>query len=146
MALNWDITNCNNYEALQVEEYGEWSITNALIWLTIGVDMGQITETNIGEFYARTKVWELITGAIINKENETTKEWEPYFLTFSDIHKRIGLLTNVSNESITKWFKRIEKVNKEANKVSTNKIKSVYYSALAEIEEYTTSSRELQNA
>ena len=146
MALNWNITNCNNYQALQIEETGEWSVTNALIWLTIGVDMGQITETNIGEFYARTKVWELVTGAMINKQNEETKEWEPYFLTFSDTHKRIGLSTNVSYESITKWFKRIEEINKQANKVSTNKIKSVYYSALTEVEEYATSSRELQNA
>lgn len=150
MGLNWDITNCKNMDSLTVEENGEWAITNSLIWLTLAVDMGQITDKNIGEFYARTKVWEALTGAMITRG--TDKELEDYFLTFADIHKRIGLSTNVSNVTITNWFKRINRMLTEnrygtLNRISDNKIKAIYYSAIAEIEDYSASTEgELQNA
>ena len=149
MALHWDITKCTNMEALQVEENGEWSITNGIIWLTLGVDMGEITKSNVAEFYARVKVWELVTGAIVSKYVTETDTREDYFLTFGDIQKRIGLSTNVLTEPITKWFKRIERVKAEskwAKQVSTNKIKAVYYSAIAEVEEYSASAKETVNA
>ena len=146
MALHWDITNCKNMESLKVEETGEWAITHSLIWLTIAVDMGQITDKNIGEFYARTKVWEALTGGMVKNGSED------YFLTFADIHKRIGLTTNVCNVTITNWFKRINKMLTEnrygtMNGISDNKIKAVYYSAIAEIEDYSASTEwETQNA
>ena len=152
MGLNWDITNCKNMESLQVEETGEWAITNALIWLTMGVDLGNITETNIGEFYARTKVWEFVSGPMTSKFNLETNNWDEYTLTFADIHKRIGLSTNVSNVPITAWLKRIDRVMAESNWVSTkqvskNKIKAIYYTAIAEVENYSASTeKELENA
>ena len=137
-------------EALQVEETGEWGITNALIWGTVAVDMGQITNSNVGEFYARIKVWELVTGALVTRNNQEEDTWNDYFLSFADIQKRIGLTTNVSVVSITNWFKRIDRINADnyykKAPISKNKIKAVYYSALAEVEEYTLSTKETVNA
>jgi len=152
MALHWDITNCKNMESLKVEENGEWAVTNALIWLTMAVDMGKITDTNIGEFYARTKVWEAVTGAMVTKIGEDKNTMEDYFLTFADIHKRIGLSTNVSNVTTTNWFKRITRVMTEnrfgtTSRISNNKMKAVYYTAYAEVEDYSASTEEeLENA
>ena len=152
MALSWDITQCKNMDSLTVEETGEWAVTNALIWLTMAVDMGKISDTNIGEFYARTKVWEAVTGAMITKHNKDTDTLEDYFLTFADIHKRIGLVTNVSNVTTTNWFKRITRVMTEnrfgtTNRISNNKMKAVYYTAYAEVEDYSASAeQELENA
>jgi hypothetical protein len=146
MGLHWDVTNCNNSATLLEEESGEWAITNALIWLTIGVDQGVISETNIGEFYARVKVWELVSGAFITKTNSETDKLEDYFITFGDIQKRIGLNTNVSNVPLTAWLKRIDLANQNINGktklISKNKIKAVYYSAISEIEEYTASTND----
>jgi hypothetical protein len=149
MALHWNITDCNNYETLQVEETGEWSITNGLIWGTLAADMGQITKSNVAEFYARIKVWELVTGSLLTRHNQETDTWEGYFITFADIQKRIGLTTNVSTVTITNWFKRIDRIMETSSyyeKVTKNKIKAVYYSALAEVEEYTSSTKETVNA
>ena len=150
MALHWDITKCN--EMLELQSDTEWPITNALIWLTMAVDMGKITDTNIGEFYARTKVWEAVTGAMVTKIGDDKDTLEDYFLTFADIHKRIGLSTNVSNVTTTNWFKRITRVMTEnrfgtTSRISNNKMKAVYYTAYAEVEDYSASKEEeLENA
>lgn len=150
MALHWNITDCKNMEALQVEETGEWAVTNALIWGTLAVDMGQITNKNIGEFYARVKVWELVSGALVQRLNQKEDTYADYFLSFGDIEKRIGLSTNVSNIHRTSaWFERIDRINADnryKTPITKNKIKAVYYSALTEVEEYTLTTKEAVNA
>lgn len=141
MALHWDISNCKNFEALQEEENGEWAITNALIWGTMSVDIGTIKPKNIADFYARVKVIELF-GTLVTKYDDQKDESNPYPLSFGDIEKRIGLSTNVSTVTPNQWLKRIETFNANSRNnhyaVSGNKIKATYYSALAEIESYTT--------
>jgi hypothetical protein len=130
MSLDWDITNCKNMEALQEEENGEWAITNALIWTTMHVDMGSITEKNTVQFYARTKVVELFTP-LVSKYNEVSDEREDYPISFGDIEKRIGLSTNVVTVPITKWLKKIERYNEQSKyEVTTDQIKATYYGAL----------------
>lgn len=130
MSLDWDITNCKNMEALQEEENGEWAITNALIWTTMHTDMGGITSKNAVQFYARTKVVELFTP-LVSKFNEVTDKREDYPISFEDITKRIGLSTNVCTLPITKWFKKMERFNKqEKNPVAEDLIKATYYGAL----------------
>jgi hypothetical protein len=139
MALHWNIENCKDFKSLTNEESGEWTITNALIWQTMMIDMGQITPTNIAEFYGRIKVVETFSW-IITKYNDTTNKREQYKLTFGDIEKRIGLSTNVSTVPFSKWIKRMDTFNhKEENGVSLNKMMAAYYSALTEVEQYTTS-------
>jgi hypothetical protein len=137
MALNWDISRCKNMEALQVEETGEWAITNALIWTTMHTDMGSITEKNAALFYARTKVVELFTP-LVSKYDEVTDKRIDYPISFEDITKRIGLSTNVYTESITKWFKKMERFNeREKYPVTVEQIKATYYGALVTVAQQT---------
>ena len=105
MSLNWDITNCNNWEELKSDK--EWGITNTLIWATMSVDMGDITESNYVEFYSRIKALEAVFGALANGSDGD------YFITIQDVKKRIGLATNVTDKTTHQFFKKIEKQIKE---------------------------------
>jgi len=106
MALHWNIENCSDFAGITAEGK-EWGITNSLIWATMSVDMGEITETNYVEFYARLKAVEATFGAIANSPDGD------YFFTLEDVKKRIGLTTNVSNKTISQFFKKLEKVVKQ---------------------------------
>jgi hypothetical protein len=141
MSLDWDITNCKNMEALQNEENGEWAITNALIWATMSNDIGSIKPKTIADFYARTKVTELF-GALVSKINDDKSDTVPYKMTFGDIEKRIGMHSNVFTITPLKWLKKMETFSQHERQkhynVTVNQIRATYYSALAEVESYAT--------
>jgi hypothetical protein len=141
MALNWDITNCKNVEAIKEEENGEWAITNALIWATLSNDIGSIKPKNAADFYARTKVTELF-GALVTNYDKETDAITPYSMTFGDIEKRIGLFSNVCTITPLQWLKKIETFSQHDNQkdynVTINQIRATYYGALVEVESYTT--------
>jgi len=124
MALNWSIENCNDWEQLITDD--NWQVTNALVWLTMGVDLGEIDVSNVNDFYARIKVWERVCGHLLIA---------PYYITFEDVFRRVGLSSNVSNQSLNEWLKRVIKIanSKETNLTLTN-IKATYYAALEEAE------------
>jgi hypothetical protein len=105
MSLNWNIEECS--EEIRNDE-GEWPITNALIWATMGVGLGEITEKNAAEFYARVKLSEKLVGQMLNRGPE------PYWITAEDVRKRVGLRTNVSNEGRAKWVNRFVKHDLDA--------------------------------
>lgn len=133
MALRWNIENCNDWQELITDK--EWPLTNALIWTTMGVDLGDITVTNVTKFYARIKVWELACGALLRATSMEKPEYEDYFITFEDVFKRVGLTCNVVDVPLTHWLKRIKRIVGEDNKqITDTKIKSTYYAALAEAE------------
>jgi hypothetical protein len=82
-------------------------ITNALIWGTMFVDMGAITEENVDEFFARTAVHEKLSGAYLSETNNETGETKPRPITLQDVRDHIGLKTNVSTLTRAKWMKRV---------------------------------------
>ena len=90
MALNYNFSKVKDHEALH-ENQSEWGKTDTLIWLTMAVGLGGITEKNYVEFYARIKFLEKLSGAMAHVGREE------YFFTIDDIKRRIGLETNVSN-------------------------------------------------
>lgn len=89
MALNYNFSKVKDHEALH-EDQMEWGKTDTLIWMTMAVGLGEITEKNYVEFYARVKFIEKLNGAMAH-----TKDGD-YFFTIDDIKRRIGLETNVS--------------------------------------------------
>jgi hypothetical protein len=133
MALNWNIENCNDWEQLITDD--NWQVTNALIWLTMGVDLGEINESNVNDFYARIKVWERVCGHLLNGSSMENPVSAPYYITFEDVFRRVGLSANVSDKSLNEWLKRVIKIanDKETNLTLTN-IKATYYAALEEAE------------
>jgi hypothetical protein len=119
MSLNWSLVQIKGYETLcWIPEEGKSRtqrlapVTETLIFLTMPVGIGQITERNAGEFYARVHAWERVTMARrMNRDGETV------FITPEQVFAHVGLSTNAS--SMTKigfaknLFKRLEMDAKE---------------------------------
>lgn len=113
MSLNWDISKVKDFNELYIK--GTWKNddefvvdekgsdkklnyrTETLIWLTMTIGIGQITEKNYKEFLKRIALYEKLNGNFFRNR--------PYSL--EDIERNIGLRTNVSNEPFGKWIKRI---------------------------------------
>lgn len=81
-------------------------VTNALIWGTMFVDMGQITEENYEEFFARTALQEKLSGAYL-QESDGEGNHKPRYITLKDVRDHIGLRTNVSFVKRPQWIKRV---------------------------------------
>jgi hypothetical protein len=119
MALHTDISNCVNWEELNSD--ANYPLTEKIYFLTMVVDLGEITNTNFGEFYARVKAYEAVSG--------------DDSITLADIKRRIGLSTNVSNRTTAQFIKRMAEIGKrEHYKVTPNQIKAAYYKGLVEAE------------
>lgn len=119
MALTTDISNCVNWEELNTD--ANYPMTERIYFVTLVTDLGAITESNFGEFYARVKVYEAITG--------------DDYIKLEDVKRRIGLRTNVSNTTSAQFLKRMCQLITRADYTATeNQIKAAYYSALVEAE------------
>ena len=109
MSLDWDISEVENNDEITVEG-APWVITETLIWLTMAVDMGEITEENHEEFFTRVSIWETIHGPSMHKWNKETEEREPMPMTLEDVERRIGLNTNVINRDREEWGERLAEI------------------------------------
>lgn len=100
MSLNWSIENVKDNQEL-IDDANESAITESLIWLTMAVGIGEITEDTVDEFVNRATIVQALHGAYMFKGAE------PYYITRDHIVRRIGLHTNVGGpEPRTKWLKR----------------------------------------
>lgn len=114
MSLNYNLTSIKQFDKLCYKRDNavpkeQWTdnhgwlmnpITNGIIWLTIAVEMGEITEQNVNEFYWRMKFIEkfqqykiLITT---RKDGKPGRGFNP---SLNDIIRHIGLKTNVSTKT-----------------------------------------------
>ena len=92
MSLDWDISKCKNHEDITLDQEVEGDITEQIIWSSLTTKLGNITETNWTEWYARYTLW--------NKIHGFDNSIEP-----KDFHRRIGMSTNVfPAESRSKWL------------------------------------------
>jgi hypothetical protein len=110
MSLNWDLTKITDKETLCWEKNDDGTdklnpVTESLIWLTMGIGMGSITEENEFIFYSRIAVYEKLFGNILSYWKDGKKIGVP--ITPVDVHKHIGLTTNVSKETDASFRKRI---------------------------------------
>ena len=87
-----------SYEDLEGDR--QWGVSNTLIWATIGVDMGSITEKNYEEFYRRLVMLGTVYGS-------------KYEITLADVKRRIGLSTNVSTITATAFDNKMKKLLKD---------------------------------
>ena len=113
MSLDWNIGQCENWEELKSDE--EWPITDALIWATMSVDLGRITEKNVDEFFTRLRMVEKIHGFLLYKRDENKQQIS--LLTYAAVRRRIGLNTNVVDKSKAYFNKRmVERLRDVASK------------------------------
>lgn len=105
MALRWNVDQIKDHENVcWIEAYGARRmnpVTETLIFGTMMVGLGEITDKNVDEFVARFRILERLQGPFLNKG-----DGEPWYLSDEDFIAHIGLFCNVSNETRTKWVKR----------------------------------------
>ena len=104
MSLDWSIVECKNWEELKSDE--EWPITEAIVFATMVVDLGRITEKNVDEFFTRLVMAESVCGMQLYKWDDE-KKYKKSLLTYSAVRRRIGLNTNVSDKSRAYFDKRM---------------------------------------
>ena len=75
-------------------------VTKCLIYVTMSVGMGSITDKNYKEFYHRVNLLERLQGKYFDDIG---------YIQLQDIEDHIRLYTNVSYESPTKWRNRVFK-------------------------------------
>lgn len=103
MPLNFDFTDIENYEALCWGDDGKVApITDALIWQTMVVDMGEITKENWKEFFARVDIYQRTFGTSLYDS-----EGGDFSLTEEHVKSHIGLSTNVRTESFERFIQKV---------------------------------------
>lgn len=101
MSLNFDLTKVADVFITDPQDSTKMHpIANALIWATIAVDIGEITEANAAEFYWRIRFNQLIYGGA--ELNFSTGDG--LYLTEADVRNHIGLKTNVFPNKTRKQF------------------------------------------
>ncbi len=94
MPLNYDLTKINNFEELLNESNQLKQPYNTIVFATMIVGMGEITEKNYNKFYNRLNVVERINGAFL-RDSVTRNET---YIQEEDIKRMIGLKTNVGKD------------------------------------------------
>jgi hypothetical protein len=112
MSLDWNISEIKDHETMCFEDRIHAgrkksclsAVTESIIWYTIGVGLGEITEKNIEEWMFRMKCIDLTIGALLT----VCEDDGPKYVAISEdtVRKHIGLKTNVTNESRSKWWKK----------------------------------------
>jgi hypothetical protein len=114
MRLIWDLSNIKNYESVCWVDGDEGDIrlnpvTETLIYATLSVGLGSITEKNLDEFVGRFRVMERLQGPFMRNGDGSDSR-----LTDDELAAHVGLVTNVSNETRAAWARRIF-VNKQTS-------------------------------
>jgi len=81
-------------------------VTTTLIHATMAVGLGSITEANAQQFYARLATYERLFGAFMYRGTDWPEGQGPE-ITAEEVIAHIGLACNVSDETDSKWSKRM---------------------------------------
>ena len=102
MALHFDLTAVENSDELYNADGSDLDgVTKTIVFATMNVGLGSITDENAGEFYARLTIIDKLMGPFIMDDARHS------LLTPEAIIRHIGLKTNVAKESRPAWTKRI---------------------------------------
>jgi len=138
MSLDFDTSKIANREEVTTSPFdkNKWHpVTNALIWATMAVEMGEITEANAEEFARRLSLWQTVNGAWLEYN-----DGEAVYLTLEDVKLHIGLKTNVFPmmkpkqfaEKLVKLMEDRAKAVKNRDGLSAHKL--TLYRAFPEVE------------
>ena len=99
MSLNYDLARIDSWQELLDTSTGSpQPITEAVIFLTIFVGMGEITSQNASEFACRVNLFETCCCPMLQGADG------PRFILLADIQRHIGLRTNAAPLSRQKFF------------------------------------------
>ena len=106
MSLNWDITRVKGDPKEWTPEQND--STTVIIWATMVIGMGEITEANAQDFWLRLDMYQKVTGG-----------WTPA-VTPADVRRLIGLRTNVSKETDAAFRRRMAEISADRSRVAWN--------------------------
>jgi len=114
MSLDWNIEKVKDYKKACWEpdpnDPGEERLagtTHCIIWATMAVHLGSITEKNVDEWMRRIGVLKKLNRELGWKLNTETSEREEYWPSREEITAHIGLRTNMSNKPFKSWTKML---------------------------------------
>ena len=103
MSLNWDVRKVRDGVVWDAE--GKMKPrANVIIWSTIAIQLGEITEKNVDEFYRRLNLWQYGVSPLL------TYGGEPYYLTLEDVRDMIGLKVNAISITAKAWDRHFKDV------------------------------------
>jgi hypothetical protein len=117
MSLDWSIDKCQGYKdgqhVIEVDldegrtETRQNPRLNDLIWATIMIGIGEVTEKNVDEVFARLAFTEALYGPRLHRWDPEQEQAIPEPWTREMLTPWIGLRTNVfPKEAQGKWLKR----------------------------------------
>jgi hypothetical protein len=111
MSLNWSIEKVADWKELTTNAT-EANLTQAIVFESMVVGIGQIREGTWAEFKARSDLWRTIDGEEL--------------IPAEAIKRRIGLSTNVSSETRAHFASRIAKgfIERTARRLDTEALAS----------------------
>jgi hypothetical protein len=104
MSLNWDITRVENSEEVFSDE--NKAVSESIIFYTLFVGMNSITEENVKNFFQRVYVFEKLFGPTVTYVDKNNERRDRY-MKFSDIKRMIGLRTNATPMTETKFKSKV---------------------------------------
>ncbi len=116
MALTWDLREIKDNDNLcfinkaEGDDKGEMSpITNTLIWSTMFVGFNKITNKNYKQFHQRLIELELASGGglLVAEDGHSRQP------TIHEVKSHVGLSTNASVQSNSKWSRNLARIIQE---------------------------------
>ena len=117
MSLNFDLSKIDRDTRSYVGEDGERylkPLTEVIIWSTLSVGIGSISEKNIHIWMERLGALADIGEFILQQRNTETGELSKRQPTEEEIRSHIGLWTNVTTISKRDFNARLKRIKKEA--------------------------------
>ena len=101
MALHYDFSMCNSRESFTDRDM---HMLDRLIWGTMVVDLGRITNANIEEWLFRMRFGDAVLGEyfVMRYPGE-----EPVKIGPEHLRKFVNLTTNVSDKTRKQWLKKV---------------------------------------
>ena len=110
MSLNWNLGRIKDHSTVCWVGEEMNPVTHSLLFSTMIVDMGEITEENADEFYFRTEMASKVGGPPMRRVKEDSESgFEGVDYSYEDIRKHIGLTTNVFTVSRAAFLKKMAK-------------------------------------
>jgi hypothetical protein len=106
MSLNYNLADIEDFKTVCLKPDGTISaLTEALVFSTLIVELGEITEENVGEWYARLTLCKGL-GKLTHRRLNEAGEAEDIMPTVEELIAHIGLKTNVSSVHRQRWLTR----------------------------------------
>ena len=122
MSLNWDVTACQ--PPANFDNPGDTNRLDSLIWGALYVDIGTITNANIGEWVWRVEFLRRSLGDGRSPFTLRYADGREQKLHRADLRRWVGLRTNVTTTSRKKFIKKImDQMVNQVNAIVAEKMK-----------------------